>query len=379
MGWRTWLLVLAVLVPAVAQAPEPVAIISAGPEIRVLLAVSKGPVEVSSEGDVLAVTPESQLWSSRFRLEPGSARAEDGRLLQAGEVEFFAAGAPLVVAGRAYRGTLLALERGSELWLVNRLSVEDYLKGVVPRELLCGEPEAMKAQAVLARTYALARRRADHPYDLGSGTGHQVYGGLGVEHPAATLAVAQTRGQVLGYRGAMVKDPLYHSTCGGRTEDNDRVFRGGPVPYLRSSECGYCTASHRYRWQARLGWKELASALGKAGAPLGSLTVVSAGASGHVTLLGVEGPGLSLEVRGDQLRSLLKVHLEDGGPVPLPSTRFEVEQSEEPGFFTLVGRGWGHGVGMCQWGAIGMARAGFGYQEILARYFQGAQVLEPDS
>jgi stage II sporulation protein D len=150
--------------------------------------------------------------------------------------------APVRFNERPYRGRLEVFTntRGS-LTVVNVISLEDYVRGVVPNELSPGgwpALEALKAQAVAARTYAVSHRGqfAAEGFDLLPTTRSQVYGGAATEHPLTTRAVAETRGIVATYRGAPI-DALYTSTCGGRTEDAEQIF-GAAVPYLRGQECG---------------------------------------------------------------------------------------------------------------------------------------------
>ncbi|HEX8719176.1 MAG TPA: SpoIID/LytB domain-containing protein [Pyrinomonadaceae bacterium] len=150
---------------------------------------------------------------------------------------------------KPYRGRLevFANTKGA-LTVVNVLSLEDYVRGVVPNELSPGgwpEIEALKAQAVAARTYAVSNlgRFASEGYDLTPDTRSQVYGGLSTEHPLTDRAVLETRGRIITYRGAPI-NALYTSTCGGRTEDGENIFGGAPVPYLRGRECALEAGSH---------------------------------------------------------------------------------------------------------------------------------------
>ncbi|HVF50309.1 MAG TPA: SpoIID/LytB domain-containing protein [Pyrinomonadaceae bacterium] len=160
----------------------------------------------------------------------------------------FAAGdelqTPLKFNEKAYRGRLevFANTRGT-LTVVNVVGLEDYVRGVVPNELSPGgfpAVEALKAQAIAARTYAVSHRGqfAADGYDLLPTTRSQVYGGRQTEHPLTDRAVAETRGRVATYRGEII-DALYTSTCGGRTEHAENIFGGAQVPYLRGRECGW--------------------------------------------------------------------------------------------------------------------------------------------
>ncbi len=147
----------------------------------------------------------------------------------------------LSLNGRNYRGIFLLKNTASGLSLINILNLEDYLKGVVPLELspdTFNALEALKAQAVAARTYALKNRgRYRHlGFDLTDTQSSQVYGGLSAERPLSNQAVEETIGEVITYKGQLI-DALYTSTCGGMTEDAENVFSGQPVPYLKSITC----------------------------------------------------------------------------------------------------------------------------------------------
>lgn len=163
----------------------------------------------------------------------------------------------LTYGGRNYRGIFILRGSSRGTLLINVLNLEDYLKGVVPGELspyLYGEPEALKAQAVAARTYALKNlgQYRDLGFDLLATPQSQVYEGMSIEHPAGTRAVEETEGEVAVYRGELI-NALYTSTCGGMTENAEEIFDGDPVPYLRSTECVMESVwSHSLRSTARL-------------------------------------------------------------------------------------------------------------------------------
>ncbi len=270
-----------------------------------------------------------------------------------------------------WRGRLEVFRENGKVQVVNRLPLEDYLCGVVPRELSCNELEATKAQAIVARTYALSHLRPGKRWDFSATDRSQVYGGQSAEQELATRAVRETEGEVVTYQGQLAEHVLYHSTCGGATADKEQVFAGLPVDYLKSVPCTYCQASPLYRWQLEaaadaLG-QELERSLRKPIQPLTGLIVAERDSSGRVRRLRLNEAGL--ELRGDDMRRLLFGTNAEGQRKTLYSTRFEVE--ERPGGFAFLGQGWGHGVGMCQWGALGQSRSGKDYREILNFYFAG--------
>lgn len=175
--------------------------------------------------------------------------------LSSGTSLYFIPGAPesyLAYGGKNYRGIFVLRASGKGVLLINTLNIEDYLKGVVPGELspfAFGELEAQKAQAIAARTYALknAGRFEEFGFDLYATPVSQVYDGLSIEHPLSTRAIEETRGQVAVYGGKLI-NALYMSTCGGATEDAEKMFEGNAVPYLKSTEC---VLEKEEEWQVR--------------------------------------------------------------------------------------------------------------------------------
>ncbi len=257
--------------------------------------------------------------------------------------------------GRAYRGGVRLLVEGNRLLVVNQVLLEDYLLGVLPGEMPEGFPlEALKAQAVVARTFAVNRLNPKAPYDLCAGEACQVYLGLSAEKERYRLAVAATRGQVLSYGGKAIS-ALYHADSGGMTAGSEEVF-GRPLPYLRPRPDPYAKGP-KSLWRMPLDKAQAARVLQALGlSPLGEdppqvLERSPSGRVWRVRLLGVELRGLEA---GRALRLM-----------GLPSTLVEFAG------FEAIGRGAGHGVGLSQWGAKGMAEAGYGHREILGHYFPG--------
>lgn len=377
------LLVALLFTPARAQDAEPdPAPTPVGETIRVLVYNGAGPIHIGGAQGVLVEGEGLAAEGVTFPPEVEQAAFEGLR-----RWVLRTPGAPLEVEGRGYRGELDVWYDGSTVQVVNRLGMEDYLRGVVPKELLSSQVEAVKAQAVLARTYATAKLRGPEVrWDVRDDTSHQVYGGVAAEHATSDAAVLETAGALLTFDGRLAERVVYHSTCGGATEDNERVFSSQPVPYLRAVECRdeagqpWCAASKYASWTAEwsladLG-QEVSRHLGKAVPPVRGLAVAERTPTGRVARLTVllDG-GASLELRGDDMRRALRYQDPQGRLQALPSTRFDlVAEGVPPGRVRVQGSGWGHGVGMCQWGAIGMARAGLGYEEILGLYYPGATV-----
>lgn len=370
--------------------------------------------------------------------ETVTCQADDSRIVigaeQAGSrLQFVpAAGADgitaVLVNGSPYRGSIELRAVGSTLTVINILPLEEYLYGVLPREIPAAWPtEVLRAQAIVSRTYALASkgRYAAEGYDLSASVSSQVYGGLSGEHPNTNAAVNATKGMVLTYRGGVIT-AVFHASSGGYTENNEVVWQGSPTPYLRAVPDEFDSAQpenpHR-SWQANLTLADIAAKLAAAGNDVGD--VYSVAAAGEKTVSGrqrgivVRGSKGSREMDATDFQTMLG----------LKSTRFDIiTHSEGTGFYTracdpneslavcgaygittakrakgisvvgaagivseintpsvvgitkltgeveLIGQGWGHGVGMSQWGARGMALAGYNCGEILQHYYQGVDI-----
>ena len=299
---------------------------------------------------------------------------------------------PLQVNGKAYRGVLEVLRDRTGITVVNRLSMESYLLGVVSAEMGrrdFAEHAALRVQAVISRTYALRnlRRWRSEGFDLYATVSDQAYGGVGAETPEGRAAVGATRGRVLTYNGAVI-EAFYFSTCGGRTADGYEVFRGASRPYLRSAfdaapqGATYCSISPRYRWREEWSGESLRSILGHslppaAGRPRGKIDLVTGirvtqrSGSGRADQLAVSVSGAEVRVDGQSnIRRVLRTSTGD----LLRSTAFTLAATGTGRNVTRLvadGMGAGHGVGLCQWGAVGRARAGQGYEQILAAYYPG--------
>jgi stage II sporulation protein D len=304
----------------------------------------------------------------------------------------------LTLNGKRYRGALAVLPIDSGFILVNRLPLEDYLRGVVPVEMGVrprGDSSALQAQAVAARSYALTRTEVGEgggggAFDLRATTVDQVYGGVEVENAPANDAIDATAGLVLRYEGRLVDAP-FHSTCGGTTAQANEVWRTAGAPYLQSvsdriggSDRFYCDIAPRYRWTRSLTGSQLDAALKqylKAYASVPSdgpgtarvIGIHDRTASGRVATLDLETDRGSFALRGNDIRYVMR---QPGGEI-LYSTYFSVEPEYRDGLVSRVtfrGQGNGHGVGMCQWGAIGRARAGQSFRAILGTYYPGTSV-----
>ena len=288
---------------------------------------------------------------------------------------------------------LYAVDSGVRI--VNRVAVEAYLRGVVPRELgvrSAGDRAALEAQAVAARSYAITRLgNVSRAYDLTATTTDQVYGGADAENALADAAVAATEGLVLMYNGRAVSAP-YHSTCGGSTAAPNELWRSQNEPFLQAvsdripgTDRFYCDIAPRFRWERSWRADSLTAIVERyvrsyATVPPGPAGEVRAVAvegqtpSGRVSVLSIETDRITYRLRGNDIRYVLR----SAGGELLNSTYFSPEVLPSPdgrlARLTIRGLGYGHGVGMCQWGAIGRARAGQDFRTILRTYFPGTSV-----
>jgi stage II sporulation protein D len=278
----------------------------------------------------------------------------------------FAGSSAVYVNGKPYRGMAEATPGEKGILVVNELQLEEYLVGLINCEISSAWPiEAVKAQAVIARTYALSRKRARSTsiYHLESSVIDQVYDGCEIEDSRARRGVSDTAGEVLSYNGAVIQ-AFYHSNCGGRTEASEHVW-GRHLPYLTGVDCTYCLTSPSSTWDLKIALPELEERLKAAGHKVSGVTDIrpgirnSRGRLKHVVIMSSRG---EISLTGDQFRKAVGYNV-------IKSTNFTVKvENGEAGF---SGLGNGHGVGLCQWGAKQRALDGFGYAEILSYYYPG--------
>jgi SpoIID/LytB domain protein len=300
---------------------------------------------------------------------------------------------------RRYWGAVyVTLDHEGALVAANAVAEDKLLAGLVPAEMYPDAPAAaLEAQAIAARTELLqkiGRRNLTDPFLLCSTQQCQVYAGAGKEDARTTRAIEKTRGVVLLRDGGGLVDIRYSASCGGHTEDNDAIWGGDPDPSLRGrtddakanvsritdANIGafldgggdaWCArgkaAKTRYRWTERMRADELAARIAVEYPEVGRIKALvpkQRGVSGRIGVLAIQGDKGTADVTGDlHIRRLL------GG---LKSTLFEVHRDGEA--FVFHGAGFGHGVGMCQMGAIGMAEAGKPHKDILGHYYRGTHL-----
>ena len=355
----------------------------APPLMRVLIwsgPAREGPT-VACEGSCVVVAEGLEGGSLRLpALPPSPVALRDGSLMigetavRATQMTLMALDeAPLQVADRAYRGAvLISAEGDGTIRVVNTVDLETYLLGVLPSEMPSRWPlEALKAQAVAARTYALARRKANQgrPYHVAATTADQVYAGWMKPMGNVEAAVKQTRGIAMFHEGRLFT-AYFHRTCGGHTADAARVLSAPDAAFIQGVPCPFCTDSKYYTWRAEIPRDELESLLHAAGYDLPTsytLSLRTSGAEGTVEQVVFRGGGRRLLVPGARFREIC-------GADRIKSQRFDAVLEADA--LIVEGRGWGHGVGLCQYGARGAALAYWPYDAILAHYYGDVELVQ---
>lgn len=348
--------------------------------VRVLLASHQLQTIVASEGGLVVRAADAP--SGAPLLEPEITTVLDVRpqaagLLLAGAVS---AGdrvwiaplldAPLVVDGRTYRGDVrIERDQDGTLDVINELDLEQYLYGVVGAEMDPTWPEvALQAQAIASRSYAVARAalHAYPGYDVKAGEFDQAYGGVNAESQGAVDAVESTHGVVLMYQYHVIK--AYYSSCdGGYTADGAEL--SDPQPYLRAEPDPYAGESPHLSWSAQVPLAPFVQALREQVGDVGDITSVGPGpadASGRLISVTIVGTAGSRSIPGPLFRQLAGRHL-------VKSTRIAALGLQND-VIDVRGSGFGHGVGMSQWGAKDMADRGLGITAILSFYYRGAML-----
>ncbi len=316
------------------------------------------------------LTAEQPTWIRVAPVNGGvEVRGLRAQAVRAGVVRVaHASGGAMRWNGREYPGAMDVRRAGDGLLLVNELPLEEYLMGAVKAE--AGErmpPEMLRAQAIVARTYAAFHRRlnAGKPYQIVAATVHQQYAGRVPADSPVWAAVRETEGQVLRWEGDLFP-AFYHTDSGGHTEDPRAVFAASNMPALRPVRVEFPSESPHHLWALDLSLGDLAERLRKGGVAVGrvvALEVLERSVSLRVMRIAVRGTGGTTVLRGNDFRRLV-------GYDTLKSTLFAVAVSG--GQARFAGRGYGHGVGMDQASARTMALMGYTAPQILAYYYPGA-------
>lgn len=320
-------------------------------------------------------------WSvqcARGQVIARSDRAGAQPLVVRGALDVSSRAGLVYVGASPYRESIRIIPRPTGCDVVNTVDLESYLDALVNSEFSAAWPtEAIAAQVIAARTYALyqmqERKRGD--FDVDSTERDQVYQGASREDVRSRRVVEQTRGLVLTANARPLK-AFYHSTCGGRTELPERVWGRSYSGFKRVSKCPYCASSPRYHWELDVAGSELARALKLSGADTIRSVELERSANGRILRVKVSiSDSNAASVRTEWVDSnLFRSRL---GVDRIRSTAFEVFTYAAPSGETrwrFEGRGSGHGVGLCQWGAKVMGERGFSLKQILTQYYPDAQI-----
>ncbi|HEX4047107.1 MAG TPA: SpoIID/LytB domain-containing protein [Elusimicrobiota bacterium] len=372
------------LILLAAAAPAPAAETPTSASIQIAIVRQALSATIAPEGDVRVLEPGKKArpleWKGALKLTPrvGGLRLSQLRLPTETRLEP-REGAVIKVGADRYRGTLiLRLDPGQTVTIVEVTPLEDYLQGVLPFEMDPDWPiEALKAQAVVARSFAYANmgKFKKDGFDLTADTRSQMYRGITEVNANVRRAVGETRGEVLGWHGQLLR-VYYHACCGGRTENAAEAWGGDPAATpepLRGVKDPWCSASPLMHWKAYFAWQDVVAAIEerrRLPGPLRSLKIGRRDLAGYVRDFIARSGGKKVDVKASDLRAAL-------GAGDLKSTRVTRIEARKKGL-EFFGSGSGHGVGLCQWGARIQAEKGRTYEQILRFYFPGADLSVVD-
>ncbi len=283
-------------------------------------------------------------------------------------------GHEFMLDGQTFRYRLrIWSEPNGTLNLINDIPLEDYLKGVLPSEMSAEWPlESLKSQAIASRTFAMFRMMENQKdeFDVTKDTVNQVYRGKALEHSASTRAVRETQGKILTHDGRIFPS-YFHSTCGGHTADISAIWNMQKHPSLRGVVCDFCRGTRHFRWDSQISSADLASRLSKAGYSITSIQSLrledydSGGRASTVVIRDIKGEKV---LRAGDFRYL-------AGPNIIRSTLI-TKIEKKGGMYYFRGRGWGHGIGLCQYGARRLGELGYNHRQILSLYYPDAQITQ---
>jgi len=348
-------------------------------ESAVNVSIDNKPAAIVNPGNEVELSPDGNSVNMKI-----SGRSFSGKVINFSPRENL-----IRFKGHSYRGTIKVFADNNLISVVNSLSLEDYLKGVLPLEMPTGNNnenyEALKAFAICARTYSLNKLSENKTtFDVYIDTRDQVYGGVESEKEITNRAVDETRDLILTYNGQPAIT-YYSAACGGHTENVKDVFptNGKDLPYLSGVKDGdepYCSIAPKFNWVEEYTEQTFLSRLKAAGQvdnvnyEIDDIQIASRFESGRVneldiTLKSADGDDKIVSLYGNNIRSVIRNANNSG---ILRSNLFDI--SMDDGIVTITGKGNGHGVGLCQWGSIYLSRIGWNYKDILSHYFPGTQI-----
>jgi stage II sporulation protein D (peptidoglycan lytic transglycosylase) len=290
--------------------------------------------------------------------------------------------------GNYYKGSLKIVSDGTEIRVINILSLEEYLKGVIPNEMPVGKGteyyDALKAFTICARTYTISKLKENKAsFDVFSDTRDQVYGGCSLENNVINNLVEDTRGLILTYDGVPAMT-LYHSTCGGYTENVKNVFPKIDAPYLKGIKDGnepFCSISPKFTWTEEFTEQTFIQRLASSGYidnsdySITGININSLFKSGRINEMEINlvndvNSLKTIKLYGNNIRYVIRTA--DNKSI-LESNNFKIKKDSD-GIIQIIGKGYGHGVGLCQWGALEQSKEGKSYEEILSFYYPGTKI-----
>lgn len=335
--------------------------------VRIKLAKFTDDIEVFSDKSIHAETSGfDRVFENRFSLKEHYKENLSSELkLQFSDERFR-------LKDRTYRGSLKIVPiQGGGYYAVNVLPLESYLLSVVPSEMPAGwHEEALKTQSVAARTYAVYQmlQNRDREFDMEADVSSQMYLGIRQENSRTTNAVNATKSQILIHSGKPIV-AYYHSHSGGKTASAEEVW-GEKLEYAVPKDSEYCDLGNKMEWTLSENWDSVTKKLSSLN--IGEVKDIRKSAdtpSGRADMIEVVGSNAKTEIKGQDFRRMI-------GFGRLKSLRFEIDKNENGLFFK--GKGFGHGVGMSQWGAHGMSLKGFDYRDILSYYYTGISLTRLD-
>ncbi len=308
------------------------------------------------------------LESGDFRIKPlasDSTHNESSNFIKAdGLVSLFTNSGCIKLNKLTYCGKLILVPReNNKFSILEEIGIEEYLPGVIEGEMpTMWNSNALQAQVIAVRTYAIYKRKtkANALYHINKLD--LAYKGSYMNQAKTKEIVDQTRGIVMVYDWELFPG-YFHSTCGGHTEDINLVFNLKSIPPLSGVVCGYCNSSKYYHWKKRLGRNEIQNKLKQTKfkvRKIRNITTEHIGPGGHCSTIKIDHAGGTNRVNANDFRLLI-------GPNNLRSTSFNITSSGSS--FVFEGSGWGHGVGLCQYGTQSMAKSGFKWYDILRHYY----------
>ena len=342
--------------------------------IRVMLESTAGPLQISGDKLVLSNAVGTQIAAgNRFELSASNKGIRIGSTKQGFDLVKVRGSGLISVGSRKFsKHVQVAWENtggSGKLLVIHDAELEQYVAGTVASEVpKSWHHETLKAQAIAARTYALKQKfkRANEAYHVQSSVMDQVFEGAHKLHPKSLAAAKATSGEVITYNHELI-DAFFHSTCGDHTAAAKDVW-GGDVPYLPGSKCGFCKTSSSHRWTAKIPKSQVLGGLSKLiGDNVISFSISEKDSSGRAKRVKIKGGRKIHTISANQFRGAISYR-------DLKSAWISSFHSSR-GSYIFKGKGYGHGVGMCQWGAQGMAKKGHMAPSILAQYYPGTQIL----